>query len=82
MNSNLDLNPLKRKHICANCMKTLSQNSRIRENISKACNVTESANSKSTSPVESGERSVKTPPSQLRLGQTKKRILVVDQLLK
>ena len=80
--SYLDLNPLKRKNICANCVKTLSQISRIRENISKALNVTKSANSQPTTPVESGKRSAKTPPSQLRSGQTKKRILVVDQLLK
>ena len=53
--SYLDLNPLKRKNICANCVKTLSQISRIRENISKALNVTESANSQPTTPVESGK---------------------------
>lgn len=85
VSSDIDLSRIKSKNICDNCVKTVSQISTIRENGIKACKTQTSdtvTTISTTTPVYGGKRSAKTPPSQLRSGQTKKRSSVVDQLIK
>lgn len=86
VSSDINLTRIKSKNICDNCVKTVSQISTIRKNIIKACKTqtsdTVTTISTTTTPVDRGKRSAKTPPSQLRSGQTKKRSSVVDQLMK
>jgi hypothetical protein len=82
--SNRDLSPLKSKHICDNCVKSLCTIQTIKDNISKACNAASTEQcymgESSTSPVEPGKRPARTPQSLLKSGQTKRRS-VVDQLV-
>lgn len=68
LNPDVDLTPVKSQHICDNCIKTLSQIQTIRENVTKACNTCNVTGTftTSTTPVDCGKRSAKTPPSKLR----------------
>lgn len=70
-------------------MRQLYKNSQIqtiRENVTRACDAhtcnVSAISTTTTTPVDCGKRPAKTPPSQLRSGQPKKRNLVVDQLVK
>ncbi|XP_062594224.1 uncharacterized protein LOC134255726 [Saccostrea cucullata] len=89
LKNEVDLTPIRSQHICDNCLKTLSAIPNIIENVKKACksnecnvSVTSTTTTITTTPIDIGKRPAKTPPSQLRSGQTKKRGRVIDQLVK